>query len=63
MNRFATTHVCGALSASYVRRNAQPDDAIDRTEALGVKLGVAPLDDDLVPEEPCRLGATVGSGF
>ena len=54
MSRFAATYVCGALSASYVRRNAQPDDAIDRTEVLGVKLDVAPLDTDLVAEEPCR---------
>src|SRR6266540_6918888 len=56
--RFAALPVAGALGLDHIRRHPQRDPAIDRSPVSGdLRAGV--LDDDVIAEEPRRLGAGV----
>jgi hypothetical protein len=56
---FAPEPVGGALGRDHIERHAQCDGPVKHAAATG-DLAVVVLDDDLIAEEPCRLGAGVG---
>ena len=59
MPRLAVLPVRGALGLDHVRRDTQRDYPVGRTAASGDPR-IAVLDDDVIAEEPRRLGAGVG---